>query len=222
MTVIDLKPGMSISDAASSAPEGAVLLRLHPGIYKEKVFIRRDDVAVEGTGEKPEEVRIEWGDGAFEMMPDGIKRGTFRSYTFFIKGNGNRLRNLTVENTAYPREKAGQAIALFAEGDLICEKLVLKSFQDTLYTGPLPVSEKEPGGFGRPNKLYVMVRPEFDPFRRPISSPAGVRKRAPSNNTMSNTEKSNTLVSDSESAAQGRYRSSGEFLDYSTKEGESL
>lgn len=69
--------------------------------------------------------------------------------------------------------------------------------------------EKEPGGFGRPNKLYVMVQPEFEPYQRPVPSPAEVRKRAPSNNTMSNTEKSNTLESDSEPAAQGRYRASG-------------
>ena len=153
MNIIDLHPGMSISDAASSVPEGAVLLRLHPGIYREKVFIRRSDVTVEGLGSAPEDVRIEWGDYAFEMMPDGIKRGTFRSYTFFIKGDGNCLKNITIENTSYPREMAGQAIALFAEGDFTGEKLVLNSYQDTLFTGPLPYKEKEPGGFIGPTEF---------------------------------------------------------------------
>jgi pectinesterase len=153
MTIIDLHPGMSISDAASSAPEGAVLLRLHPGVYSEKVFIRRSDVTVLGLGSSPDDVRIEWGDYAFEIMPDGIKRGTFRSYTFFIKGDRNSLKNLTVENTSHPGDNAGQAIALFAEGDFTGEKLVLKSYQDTLFTGPLPYKEKEPGGFRGPTEL---------------------------------------------------------------------
>lgn len=153
MTVIDLHPGMSISNAASSAPEGAVLLRLHPGVYSEKVYIRRSDVTVEGMGASSDDVRIEWGDYAYEIMQDGIKRGTFRSYTFFIKGDDNRLKNLTIENTSYPREKAGQAIALFAEGDFTGEGLVLKSYQDTLFTGPLPYKEKEPGGFRGPTEF---------------------------------------------------------------------
>ena len=153
MTEIDIFPGMSISDAASSKNEGAVLLRLHPGVYREKVFIKRDDVTVEGMGPSPDDVRIEWDDHAYEIMPDGIKRGTFRSYTFFIKGNGNCLKNLTVENTSFPRQKAGQAIALFAEGNLTAERVVLRSFQDTLFTGPLPFKEKEPGGFRGPTEF---------------------------------------------------------------------
>ena len=153
MTVTEIHPGMSISDAASSAPEGAVLLRLHPGVYSEKVFIRRSDVTIDGLGLSPDDVRIEWGDYAYEIMPDGIKRGTFRSYTFFIKGDGNSLKNLTIENTSYPREKAGQAIALFAEGNITCEKLVLKGYQDTLFTGPLPFKEKETGGFRGPTEF---------------------------------------------------------------------
>ncbi len=152
MTITDLYPGMSISNAASSAPEGAVLLRLHPGVYKEKVFIRRDGVTVEGTGSSADDVKIEWGDYAYEIMPDGIKRGTFRSYTFFIKGNGNSLKNLTIENTSFPGDAAGQAIALFAEGDIEAQGVVLESFQDTLFTGPLPYKEKEPGGFRGPTE----------------------------------------------------------------------
>ncbi|MCR4791340.1 MAG: pectin methylesterase [Lachnospiraceae bacterium] len=152
MTTLELHPGMSISDAASSAPEGAVLLRLAPGTYREKVFIRRDEVSITGTGSTPDDVRIEWGDHAFEIMPDGIKRGTFRSYTFFIKGNGNRLSNLTIENVSFPKSTSGQAIALFAEGDLIADSLILKSYQDTLFTGPLPEKEIEPGGFRGPTE----------------------------------------------------------------------
>ena len=153
MTVIDIKPGMSISDAASSAPEGAVLLRLFPGVYREKVFIKRDQVSIAGMGESPEDVKIMWGDYALEMMEDGKKRGTFRSYTFFIKGKNNSLKNLNIVNTSYPRKKAGQAIALFAEGErFTAENCILDSFQDTLFTGPLPFKEIEKGGFKGPTE----------------------------------------------------------------------
>ncbi len=153
MTVIDIKPGMSISDAASSAPEGAVLLRLFPGVYREKVFIKRDHVSIIGLGEKPEDVKIMWGDYALEMMEDGMKRGTFRSFTFFIKGESNSLKNLSIINTSFPREKAGQAIALFAEGErFTAEKCIFDSFQDTLFTGPLPFKEIEKGGFRGPTE----------------------------------------------------------------------
>ncbi len=153
MKIIDLKPGMSISEAASLAPEGAVLLRLAPGVYKEKVYIRRDDITIKGMGEDPSDVSIEWDDYAFFIMPDGIKRGTFRSYTFFIKGDGNRLENLCIKNTASPREKCGQCIALFAEGDRFeAIGCIFDSFQDTLFTGPLPLKEMEPGGFRGPTE----------------------------------------------------------------------
>ena len=77
----------------------------------------------------------------------------FLPVDFFIKGDDNRLKNLTIENTSYPREKAGQAIALFAEGDFTGEGLVLRSYQDTLFTGPLPYKEKEPGGFRGPTEF---------------------------------------------------------------------
>ncbi len=153
MKTIDLYPGMSISDAASSESEGAVLLRLYPGTYREKVFIKRDDVFIKGMGEDPADTVIEWDDYALFIMPDGIKRGTFRSYTFFIKGKRNRLENISIKNTASPRHKCGQCIALFTEGDLFeAENCIFESFQDTLFTGPLPLKEIEPGGFRGPTE----------------------------------------------------------------------
>lgn len=153
MTEISLKPGMSINEAVSSAPEGAVILRLSPGIYKEKVYIRRSDVTVTGHGDNPGDVVIEWDDYALFIMPDGVKRGTFRSYTFFIKGDHNRLENITIKNTSFPREKCGQCIALFAEGDYFeAESCHIESFQDTLFTGPLPSKEIEKGGFTGPTR----------------------------------------------------------------------
>ena len=57
------------------------------------------------------------------FAPDGIKRGTFRSYTFFVHAADVTLRNLTIENTAGDSKTHGQAIALYAE----CDRFVAES-----------------------------------------------------------------------------------------------
>lgn len=96
---------------------------------------------------------ISFGDYGYEIMPDGIKRGTFRSYTFFVHAADVTLRNLTIENTAGDSKTHGQAIALYAECDrFIAESCRILGHQDTLFTGPLPPEEYEPGGFRGPTE----------------------------------------------------------------------
>ena len=76
-------------------------------------------------------------------MEDGSKRGTFRSYTFFVNANNFSAFNLTFENSAGFGKKVGQAIAVYAEGDnLIFKNCRMLGHQDTLFTGPLPFKEK--------------------------------------------------------------------------------
>ena len=101
----------------------------------------------------PSDTVISFGDYGYEIMPDGIKRGTFRSYTFFVHAADVTLRNLTIENTAGDSKTHGQAIALYAECDrFVAEYCRILGHQDTLFTGPLPPEEYEPGGFrGRPS-----------------------------------------------------------------------
>lgn len=53
-----------------------------PGIYHEKLSLTRPNVTIEGAGASPSDTVISFGDYGYEIMPDGIKRGTFRSYTF--------------------------------------------------------------------------------------------------------------------------------------------
>ena len=50
-------------------------------------------------------------------MPDNSRRGTFRSYTFFVNANNFQAFNITFENSAGFGKKVGQAIAVYAEGD---------------------------------------------------------------------------------------------------------
>ncbi len=146
-----------LADWDKQSPENAsapVNILLAPGIYKEKLWIRRDHLTIKGLGETPEETIITYDDYATMLMEDGSKRGTFRSYTLLFDGDDNRLENLTVENTSAPRRKVGQAVALYADGDrMIIRDCVLRSFQDTLFTAPLPPTPMSLGGFTGPKEF---------------------------------------------------------------------
>lgn len=140
------------------------VIRLAPGMYREKAVLDRPHTAL--VGEDPETTRITWGDGAKEILADGVKRGTFRTATLRTDGEGITLRGLTVENSAGPGAAAGQAIALYADGDgFLCEDCVLLGYQDTLFTAPLPPREIEPGGFNGPKRDAPRV-PQRQVYRR--------------------------------------------------------
>ena len=150
----------SIREALQSLMPGdpePVTILLSPGTYREKVEVRRPDVTICGTG-TPEETVIVYGDYALKMYDENRKYGTFRSYTFLLDGDRNTLRNLTVQNDSFPRKKVGQAVALYADGDgILVEKCHLESFQDTLFTGPLPPKAMSVGGFIGPKEFAPRV-----------------------------------------------------------------
>ena len=146
----------SLKAAFAAIPEDPtvpVTIRVMPGIYHEKLSLMRPNVTIEGAGASPSDTVISFGDYGYEIMPDGIKRGTFRSYTFFVHAADVTLRNLTIENTAGDSKTHGQAIALYAECDrFVAESCRILGHQDTLFTGPLPPEEYEPGGFRGPTE----------------------------------------------------------------------
>ena len=128
-----------------------VTIHILPGRYYEKLEITQADLTLEG--DCAEDTILVYDDYALEIMPDGIKRGTFRTYTLFIDAPRVTLRNLTIENAAGPGKKVGQAIALYAEGEgIVVDGCRLLGSQDTLFTGPLPPKEVEPGGFRGPKQ----------------------------------------------------------------------
>ena len=111
------------------------------GIYKERVEIKKDNITL--IGESKEHTVITEGYYALMTMPDNSRRGTFRSYTFFVNANNFQAFNITFENSAGFGKKVGQAIAVYAEGDnLTFKNCRLLGHQDTLFTGPLPLKEK--------------------------------------------------------------------------------
>ena len=161
------RPVRTLSEAIAQLPAddgSSAVIRLDPGIYREKVVLARSNTTIEGSGAKT--TRILWDDAAFTILEDGIKRGTFRTSTLRTDGANITLRGLTIQNAAAPRESAGQAIALYADGDhFLCEDCVLLGAQDTLFTAPLPPKEIEKNGFIGP-KQYAPRIPQRHVYRR--------------------------------------------------------
>lgn len=140
----------SIQQAVDSIPAGTPeTIYIKKGIYKERVEVRKNNVSF--VGESKDDTIITESYYARMIMPDGSKRGTFRSYTFFVYADNFTASNLTFENAAGFGDEFGQAIAVYAEGDNITFKnCKILGHQDTLFTGPLPMKEKQPGGFTGP------------------------------------------------------------------------
>ena len=91
---------------------------------------------------------------AKEEHSDGLKYGTFRSYTVLVDGDNVTFRNCVFENTSGPGKDVGQAIALYIDGNNIhLENCTLRGHQDTLFLAPLPEKEIIPGGFLGPKQF---------------------------------------------------------------------
>lgn len=163
-------PGTGVSTLGEALsllpPDPSVPARveLAPGVYREKAVIARANTEIVGAG--ADATRIVWGDGARELLSDGMKRGTFRTATLRIDAPNVTLRGLCVRNDAAPREVAGQAIALYADGDhILVEDCLLDGAQDTLFTAPLPPREIEKNGFIGPKQFAPRV-PQRHVYRR--------------------------------------------------------
>lgn len=150
-----------VMDALNSIPENnqkSVTIFIAPGVYHEKITINKPFVTLEGIGEKSEDTVLTFDDYAFYMMEDGMKRGTFRSYSVFIDAHDVTLKNLTIENASGDSLTHGQAIALYADGDrLTIDSCRLLGHQDTLFTGPLPPKEIEKNGFIGPKQFAPRI-----------------------------------------------------------------
>lgn len=151
----------SVSEALNSPlAQGTEALTIYiaPGNYKEKLEITRSNLTLIGQGDLPSDVILTYDDYAFAQMPDGSKRGTFRSYSVFLDASNVTVKNLTIENNSGDENTHGQAIALYAEGDsLFFENVRLLGRQDTLFTGPLPPKEVQAGGFIGPKQFAPRI-----------------------------------------------------------------
>ena len=151
----------TVTAALESIPadySGRVTILIAPGRYVEKITVNRPFVTLLGTGASNDETVLSFGDYAAASMPDGSKRGTFRSYSVFVDANDVTFKNLTIENDSGDSVTHGQAIALYADGDrLIFDSCRITGRQDTLFTGPLPEKELKPGGFIGPKQFSPRI-----------------------------------------------------------------
>ena len=166
MYEITLCPADSLQSAIDALPDDGAhaVITLAPGVYREKVELRRPHTTIQGCGAG--ETILAWDDGATDPHPDGLNRGTFRSYTLLVLAEECRLCGLTIRNDAGQRTDSGQCVALFADGDgFVCEDCTLVSTQDTLFTAPLPPKEVLKNGFLGPTQLLPRT-PQRHTYRR--------------------------------------------------------
>lgn len=129
------------------------ILHIGSGTYREKLVITRPNLTLRGEGDTPSDVTLAWSDAAFDEMPEGDRRGTFRTATLRIDTHDFTAENLTIQNDAGYGHTVGQALALYADGDRIyLENCRLIGSQDTLFAAPLPLKEAKPGGFKGPGE----------------------------------------------------------------------
>lgn len=130
----------TLTQAVQSVKDGRreeAVIFIKSGIYEEKVFVRKENLTI--IGEDADTTILRYGDGAKKMRPNGREEyGTFNTAVLFLAGSRITVKNLTVENTAGPGCKAGQALAVYVASDqtafIHCRFL---GCQDTVFAGDL-------------------------------------------------------------------------------------
>ncbi len=149
----------TVNDAVAFIPEdntAEVIVHIAPGTYREVIEVKKPFVTF--LGEDAENTILVYGNAAKEIMPDGSKRGTFRSYSVLIDTHDFTARNITFQNDAGFGYEVGQALALYVDGDRCAfYDCRLIASQDTLFTGPLPATEAQPGGFTGPKEFAPRI-----------------------------------------------------------------
>lgn len=115
---------MAIAKAPTNE-QGRIVVFVRNGLYKEKIYVLRDNVSL--VGESREGVEIVWDDynGKTAAM------NTAESYTLWADGDGFYMENITVRNSA---GNVGQAVAIRTTGDRqVFKNCNFIGFQDTFY-----------------------------------------------------------------------------------------
>lgn len=141
--------GQALARLPDPACEGGAFVFLEPGNYREKNIVSYPGLRISGAG--MDSTRIVWDDYARMLGPDGRPIRTFASYTLLLAADGIELSDLSVENDAGWGDDIGQAVALYADADLLrIERCRIASRQDSLFLGPLPPAPLEGRDFGGP------------------------------------------------------------------------
>lgn len=136
METVFITPDENLQAVFDRAQPGTVI-RLSPGVYRQKAVIRTPGLTLQGSGAG--KTRLIWDDYARKRNSQGFEYLTFRSYTLAVCADGVTLEDLAVINDSGKPEIKGQQIALSVLGsDFTMTRCRLSSTQDTLFSGPLP------------------------------------------------------------------------------------
>lgn len=114
--------------------EDTITILIKPGVYTEKIWIRKENIRI--IGEDANTTIVRYGDGAKKPRPDGSEYGTFNSATIFFAGSDITVENITIENTAGVGHIAGQALAAYVASDKTTfRNCRFIGYQDTIFTG---------------------------------------------------------------------------------------
>ncbi len=133
---IFVSPADDLQAIFDAAPENAVI-HLRAGVYRQKTVIRTNGLTL--IGENCEKTVLVYDDYAKKLDDIGREYNTFRTYTLAVCADRVTMRSLSVVNDSLHPEQKGQEVALSVVGtDFLMDDCILRSTQDTLFTGPLP------------------------------------------------------------------------------------
>lgn len=120
----------SVGAAIEALPPFGGEVRIDPGEYREKLWITKPNVHLVGTGARPNDVVLVWGDSSINVG------NTYATPSVYVASDGFRADNLTIANdwSRDPAHKNAQAVALAVSGDrAVFTRVRILSTQDTLY-----------------------------------------------------------------------------------------
>jgi pectinesterase len=134
----------TIQQAVDSASESGLIVLIAPGVHKEKLTINKANIALVGTGKRPQDTIITFGDSA------KTTGSTFKSGTVTVTADGFEAENLSIVNTWWDEhfspDDSSQAVALQLSSDRsVIDRVRLLSGQDTLYAASLTCRTNSPG-----------------------------------------------------------------------------
>jgi pectin methylesterase-like acyl-CoA thioesterase len=122
----------TVQEAVNAAPADGCVITIRPGVYRERIEVKKRFVEFHGAGKSPADVVL-----TFDLS-SGTASGTGKSASTTISGDDFVAENLTFENS-FSRNKpltqeGSQAVAVRVTGDrAVFRRVRFLGYQDTLY-----------------------------------------------------------------------------------------
>lgn len=131
----DFRTIQAAIDAVPAYRKERTVIRIKPGIYRERIIIPACKQLVSLVGDDAERCVITYGNAARTVGVFGEMLGTSGSATFYTEADDLYMENLTIENAAGEGKQIGQAVAAHVSGDrAVFFRCRFLGNQDTLFT----------------------------------------------------------------------------------------